>query len=177
MLFLILYLPYIIKKHCDENFKKIQVAYLVDVFKDAIKKYSKNLDVIDEHSFFNVDNQLFCVKFPVPSAIYEVINIYNLSTTLKKRIVIHISDKTDISIGSRKKDSMLTGIFNLKEIIELGNPDLSLNEKSSLTVLVYNDNLKFDPSKISDSDFEKLENKSVAFLPNDKGGGVIIVGP
>lgn len=146
--------------------------------KDAIKKYSKNLDVIDEHSFFNLENQIFCIKFPVPTDIYEVINMYNFSTTLKNRIVIHISDKTDISIGSRKKEFMLTGIFNLEEIIELGNTDLSLNENSSLTVLVYNDNLEFDARKICESDFTNLENKSLdLFLPNDKGGGVIIVGP
>lgn len=148
--------------------------------KDKIKKYLKNLDVINEHSFFNVDNELLCIKFPVPNENYEVKNIYNYSSALINRIVIHISDNTNDSVFRGKKEFMLTGIIKFSDIPKIGNNDFTLLENSSLTVLIYNSNLEFNANMITEKDFESLEVKpklEKAFLPNDKGGGVIVIGP
>jgi hypothetical protein len=163
----------------SNKFKTIPVTA-----RDRINEYNDNLHIIDAFSFFISENQLICVKFPVPKKKYEVKNIYNLSNATKNRIVIHITDNTNDSVKGKPKDFMVSGIFDVSDIINTGSFNLSLNDTTSLTVMVFNDNSQITNTTILDLNiedyFSKLENnptKKFDALPNEAGGGVIVKGP
>ena len=158
--------------------------------KDEKHKYPDNLHIIKEHSFFNVDAEIFCLKFPVPNVNYKVKNIYNFSSNNRLRIVIHINDGTAANAQNGKKDYIMSCIFGADDLIDIYNSRIKLKENLSLSVIVYNDDRPFSPKYITGDDFENLEayyesnneikkifSPSETLLPDEKEGGVIIVGP
>lgn len=151
--------------------------------KDEIISYQKFLKIQSQHSFFNDLGQFICVKFPVTDNKYTVKNIFDFSTKNKNRIAIHFSNgKTNTNQGRPSdKDFMISGYFTVSDTISVGNNTILLDENKELTVLVFNENSEITRENISNfisnNDFENIEKGNTSFLPNEKGGGVIVQGP
>ncbi|WP_299048862.1 hypothetical protein [uncultured Polaribacter sp.] len=162
----------------------------------ALFKNKKNLDLADtikKHSYFNKLTGMITIRFTVPNKKFNVYAILNITKNGIPTIIIYVSDCSNKPIRSNSKKNYVAEIvFHYNEIIPYPGDDFNINTTESIIVKIYNDDsiCNFSKSKkilkhLLNDEYNFINKKNAltdinildGFIPNEKGGGVIIEGP